>query len=93
MKRSDWEEPNAKRYKGDTAIFKNVMVLLDSDVTDRKNGQVAMPSSMDLAGLRKPEKGRYKGKIEFTTMMTKEDVLQKLHSIFPILQNTRTVIG
>ncbi|XP_078351308.1 uncharacterized protein LOC144636041 [Oculina patagonica] len=89
MKRSDWVEPNAKRYKGDTAIFKNVMVLLDSYVTDRKNGQVAMPSSMDLAGLRKPEKGRYKGKIEFTTMMTKEDVLQKLHSIFPILQNTR----
>ncbi len=84
------EEPNPKRHKGypDTASGKNVMVLLDSDV--RKNGQeVFMPNTIEMAELKRFEKGQYIGKIKFTSEMTETDVHWVLLQNFPILTNKR----
>ena len=84
---SDWKEPRPKRSKRNAEMLKKVVVLLDTDVI-RENGKVTMPSTIHLAQLRKPEKGQYNS-INFTSEMTKGDVLRQLHLNFPILQNKR----
>ncbi len=89
---SSGEEPSPKRYKGDPDApkpGKSVVVLLDSDVTVGENGQVFMPNTIEMAKLKKKEKGQYVGKITFSSEMTKEDVLKQLHSNFPVLKDKR----
>ena len=88
---SFWEDPSAKRYKGnpDTSTFKKVMVLLASDVIFMGSGEVGMSTTIDMAKLKKPEKGQYKNRIKLTFEMTEEDVLRQLRLHFPILRNKR----
>ena len=81
------EEPNAKRHRGDPNA-KSVVVLFDSDVKVRENGEVSMPNTIEMAELKKPGKGRY-AKISFTSEMTEEDVRKTLCFNFPILSCKR----
>lgn len=89
-------EPDPKRYKGDPDASnpsgKRVVVLLGTDVTKGKSGQVFMPTTIEMAKLKKKEKGQYVGKINginFTSEMTEQDVLEQLHLNFPILRDER----
>ena len=82
------EEPNAKRHRGDPNTKKSVVVLFDSDVTFRENGEVCMPNTIEMAQLKKPEKGQF-AKIFFTLEMTEEDVHKELCFNFPILSYKR----
>lgn len=77
------EEPNAKRHRGDPNV-KSVVVLFDSDVKVRENGDVCMPNTIEMAKLKQPSKGQFT-KISFTPEMTEEDVRKKLCLNFPIL--------
>ena len=89
---SSGEEPNPKRCRRDPSAVhaKSVMVLLDSDVSVSENNRnvVLMPNTIEMAQLKKPEKGRY-AKINFTSEMTQMDVLTALHSQFPILRTKK----
>jgi len=81
------EEPNAKRHKGDpnaSTAAKSVVLLFDSDVTVRENGEVGMPNTIEMAKIKKPEKGRFV-KISFTREMSEEDVQREICSYFPNL--------
>ena len=91
------EEPNPKRHKGDDPgttsskkdpyYCKNVVVLkLGTDVFDR-NGQVLMPNTIELAQIKKAEKGQFKTNIKFTKEMTEVDVEGLLRRNFPILRD------
>lgn len=85
------EQPDAKRHRGDPnapAPAKSVVVLFDSDVTVRENGEVCMPNTIEMAQLKKRGKGQF-GKITFTSEMTVEDVRLALFLNFPILRNKR----
>lgn len=88
---SSGEEPSPKRHKGDPDApkpGKSVVVLLDSDVTVR-DGHVFMPNTIEMAQLKKPDKGQYVGKLNFTSEMTEEDILEQLQLNFPILKDKR----
>ena len=80
-------EPNAKRHRGDPNA-KSVVVLFDSDVTVRENGEVFMPNTIEMAQLKKPGKGQF-AKISFTSEMSEEDVHKALCFNFPILSYKR----
>ena len=89
-------EPDPKRYKGDPDALnpsgKSVVVLLGTDVTKGEGGQVFMPNTIEMAQLKKKEKGQYVGKINginFTSEMTEQDVLEQLHLNVPILKDER----
>lgn len=86
---SSGEEPSAKRRRRDSNAqtpVKSVVVLLESDVSVSKNNKnvVLMPNTIEMAQLKKPNKGQY-GKITFTSEMTQMDVLTALHLKFPVL--------
>ncbi|KAJ7331223.1 hypothetical protein OS493_020005 [Desmophyllum pertusum] len=92
---SGGEEPTAKRHKGDPDTEtrkngKNCVVLLESDVKIRENDRlVFMPNTIEMAQLKKPEKGQFKQNIKFTSEMTEIDVQRELLRNFPILENKR----
>lgn len=68
---------------------KSVTVLLPSDVTVGRTGEVFMPNTMEMAKIRKPWKGQFSTGIEFTSTMTKEDVERELCNSFSILRDQR----
>jgi len=81
------EEPNAKRHKRDPNAptpAKSVVLLFDSDVTVGENGKVGMPNTIEMAQIKKTEKGRFV-KISFSREMSEEDVHREICSYFPIL--------
>ena len=85
------EEPNAKRHRRDpnaSPPAKSVVVLFDSDVKVRENGEVCMPNTIEMAQLKKEGKGQF-GKVSFTSGMTEEDVHKALCFSFPILRHKR----
>ena len=52
---------------------KNVVVLKETDVT-RRGGYVAMPNTIEMAQIKKPEKEQFKTQICLSSNMTEEDV-------------------
>jgi len=90
---SSGEGPNAKRRRRDPdapkpTCNKGVVVLLDSDVCVIPNGQVLLPNTIEMANLRKAEKGQY-CRIDFTSEMEEGEVLSILHSNFSITRNKK----
>ena len=68
------------------SILKNVMVLFSCDVRKR-DSKVYMPNTIEMALLKRPERGQFKKEIEFTKTMTEKDVKEKLRHHFPKLGN------
>ncbi|PFX12847.1 hypothetical protein AWC38_SpisGene23127, partial [Stylophora pistillata] len=64
----------------------NVTVLLSSNVTKR-NDQICMPTTIDMAKLKKKGKGQFVNNVEFNINMSEEDVKRRLLSHFPNLEN------
>lgn len=92
---SSSDEPDLKRPVSDNSasttrkresIVKNVMVLFGCDV-EKRDSKVYMPNTIEMALLKRPERGQFKKEIEFTKTMTEKDVKEKLHRHFPKLGN------
>ena len=67
---------------------RNIVVLKSTDVT-RRNSKVFMPITIEMALLKKPEKGQFKTNVKISSKMTEMDIKQMLEEIFPILKNQR----
>ena len=92
---SSSDEPDLKRPVSDNSasttrkresILKNVMVLFGCDV-QKRDSKVYMPNTIEMALLKRPERGQFKKEIEFTKTMTEKDVKEKLRHHFPKLGN------
>ena len=66
---------------------KSVVVLKGSDVTTR-DGLVFMPNTIEMANLKKTEKGQFK-KMEMSSKMSETEIGQTLTALFPNLENKR----
>lgn len=91
---SSSDEPDPKRHKRDNlgsttrkreSNLKNVLVLTGHDVR-KKDGKVYMPNTIEMAQLKKPERGRFKTKIKLLKTMTGKDVEAELRRQFPVLR-------
>ena len=80
----------AKRMRKDpdAATGKSVVVLKRGDV-EVKDGMVLMPNTIEMASLKKPDKGQFKTNIHFSSNMTETDVKSILMENFPILRDRR----
>ena len=75
------EEPKVKTGK-------SVVVLKRSNVTTRDK-LVFMPNTIEMAQLKKPEKGQFKTNVQISSKMTEMDVKRALLEIFPFLEHQR----
>ena len=66
---------------------KSVVVLKGSDVTKR-DGLVFMPNTIEMANLKKTEKGQFK-KMQMSSKMSETEIGQTLTALFPNLKNKR----
>ena len=69
------------------SLDRSVVVLKTSDITVRGN-DVFMPNTIEMAQIKKPEKGQFK-KVQITKEMTEGNVTEKLMETFPYLRNHR----
>ena len=69
------------------SLYRSVVVLKTSDITVRGN-DVFMPNTIEMAQIKKPEKGQFK-KVQITKEMTEGNVTEKLLETFPYLRNHR----
>ena len=86
----DAEPVPLKRKKKDsgTPAEKSVVVLKSSDVTIR-NDSVFMPNTIEMAQLKKKEKGQFLTNVPISSKMSKQDIKELLISIFPYLGDQR----
>ena len=66
---------------------KSVVVLKGSDVTTR-DGLVFMPNTIEMANLKKTEKGQFR-KMQMSSKMSETEIRQTLTVLFPNLENKR----
>lgn len=80
-------KPETESNKPETeSNLKNVVVLLGRDVR-RKGDKVFMPNTIEMAQLKKPERGQFKKRIKFTRTMTEKDVEEELRRHFSIIRD------
>lgn len=61
------------------------MVLKPCDVVER-NGTVFMPNTIEMAQIKKKERGQFKTNVQFSSKMTETDVKRILVDTFPFLE-------
>ena len=64
------------------------MVLKPCDVVER-DGTVFMPNTIEMAQLKKSEKGQFKTNVQFLSKMTETEVKGTLVETFPFLECLR----
>ncbi|XP_068728212.1 uncharacterized protein [Montipora capricornis] len=74
-----------KKYELGAASSKSVVVLKRSDVTIR-NGCVFMPNTIEMAQIKKQEKGQFKTNMAISSRMTDRDIKRVLVEAFPLLE-------
>ena len=86
----DSSEAVVKRMKKEPGAVtgKSVVVLKDSDVTTR-NENVFMPNTIEMAQLKKPEKGQFKTNVQISSKMMETDIKRILVETFPFLEHQR----
>ena len=79
-----------KRKKKDSGApaGKSVVVLKSCDVTMR-NDSVFMPNTIEMAQLKKKEKGQFLTNVQISSKMTQQDIKELLISLFPYLGDQR----
>ena len=79
-----------KRKKKDPGApaGKNVVVLKSSNVTIRNNS-VFMPNTIEMARLKKKEKGQFLTNVQISSKMSQQDIRELLISLFPYLGDQR----
>ena len=68
-----------KRAQDD--FFKTVVLLKKNDC-QRRNGDVYIPNTIEMANIKKKSTGQYKKKVQFSKQMSEEMVRQKLQETF-----------
>ena len=90
--RQDADEiiPPLKRPKKEPGAptGKNVVVLKNNDVKE-KDGIVLMPNTIDMAQLKKSQRGQFKTNVQISSKMTERDIKEILEEAFPFLKNKR----
>ena len=84
-------EGQSHSESGEEIRSRNVTVLLATDVTKR-NDQLFMPNTIEMAQIKKEEKGQYVRGIKFSDSMSEEEVKGRILSHFPNLKNQRYII-
>ncbi|XP_078354207.1 uncharacterized protein LOC144638813 isoform X1 [Oculina patagonica] len=86
----DKEAISAKRMKREAGSVtgKSVVVLKSSDVIKRDT-IVFMPNTIEMAQLKKPERGQFKTNVQISSKMTESDIKKTLMETFPILRRQR----
>ena len=79
--------PKTKKEPG-ALTGKSVVVLKPCDVTI-KDGTVFMPNMIEMAQLKKSEKGQFKTNVQFSSKMTETDIKRILAETFPFLECQR----
>lgn len=71
--------------------FSKTVVLLTKDDCERRNGKVYMPNTIEMAKIKKPDRGQYRANVQFSKVMGKDMVRRRLHEEFPTfdLMNVR----
>ena len=64
------------------------MVLKPCDVVQR-NGTVFMPNTIEMAQIKKKERGQFKTNVQLSSKMTETDVKRVLVDTFPFLECLR----
>ena len=83
------EGTTAKRMKKEAGVTgKSVVVLRGSNVIVR-NDIAFMPNTIEMAQIKKREKGQFKTNVQFCSKMTELDVKKLLMDTFPYLENQR----
>ena len=79
-----------KRKKKDSGApaGKNVVVLKSCDVTIGDN-YVRMPNTIEMAQLKKKEKGQFLTNVQISSKMSQQDISELLISVFPYLGDQR----
>ena len=79
-----------KRKKKDSGApaGKNVVVLKSCDVTIGHN-YVRMPNTIEMAQLKKKEKGQFVTNVQISSKMTQQDIRELLIRLFPYLGDQR----
>ena len=67
---------------------KSVVVLKPSDVIV-KDGTVFMPNTIEMAQLKKSEKGQFKTNVQISSKMSQMDIKGILEETFPFLEKKR----
>ena len=72
-----------KKKKG-----KSVVVLKPCDVVE-KNGKVFMPNTIEMAKIKKTDRGQFKTNLQFSSKMKESDIKRILVETFPFLECQR----
>ena len=90
FKYSENELVALKRAKKEPGALtgKSVVVLKPCDVVER-DGTVFMPNTIEMAQLKKSEKGQFKTNVQISSRMTESDIELILVETFPFLENKR----
>ena len=81
--------PLKRRKKGSGTPFgKSVVVLKSCNVTLRNNF-VFMPNTIEMAQLKKKEKGQFLTNVQISSQMSQKDIRELLISSFPYLGDQR----
>ena len=86
----DAEPVPLKRTKKDSGApaGKSVVVLKSTNVTIR-NDSVFMPNTIEMAQLKKKEKGQFLTNVQISSKMSQQDIKELLISLFPYLGDQR----
>ena len=84
-------EGQSHSESGEGIRSRNATVLLATDVTKR-NDKLLMPNTIEMAQIKKEEKGQYVRGIKFSDNMSEEEVKGRILSHFPNLKNQRYII-
>ncbi len=84
-------QPVAGQVKKSRDQFYKTVVLLKSENYERKNGKAYMPTTIEMANIKKPNRRQYKKNVGFSTHMPEDIVGQTLQETFPTfdLKNER----
>ena len=80
--------PSPERMREEGGTEKNIVVLTRSDVRTW-DGKVFMPNTIEMAQLKKPERGQFKTKVQISSDMSAADIKRVLEEIFPFLEHKR----
>ena len=80
--------PHKKKKERGSPTGKNVVVLKPCDVVER-DGRVFMPNTIEMAQLKKTEKGQFKTNVQISSLMTEMDIKNILVETFPFLKCQR----
>ena len=62
--------------------FSKTVILLKENDCERRNGEVYLPNTIEMAKIKKKSTGQYKTEVQFSKQMSEEMVRQKLQETF-----------